>query len=70
MAAEYNYQIETYVEYVGGTDEVKKKLSECPKCQEEIAYSHEADYSNMYMSEIMHCPECGYRDIKKLHQLN
>ena len=63
-------KVETFEEYFGGVQEVKKYLSDCQSCGAKLIKTHLSDYSNLIVQENSRCPDCGHDNRKVIHVLN
>ena len=61
---------ETFEEYFGDIDQVKKIVDNCENCGEDYVHSHLTDYTNMCVQESSRCPCCGGKRSKKVHSIN
>jgi DNA-directed RNA polymerase subunit RPC12/RpoP len=70
MANEVDFKFETFQEYWGGEQEVKKTITECKVCGSKLLLSHMPDYKNLLVQETARCIDCGSGNRKMIHILN
>jgi phosphohistidine phosphatase SixA len=70
MAQDADYKFETFEEYYGDEDTVKKQIDECHVCGSKLLLSHLPDYKNLLVQETARCLECGAGNRKVIHILN
>lgn len=70
MAAEVDFKFETFEEYFGDADQVKRLCEDCEVCGSKLIHTHMSDYKNLYVQETARCPDCGSGGGKKIHILN
>lgn len=68
MDAEYKF--ECYEEYVGGKDDVIKKIDQCSSCGSKLIFGHLPDYKNLLIQETARCVECGQIIRRVIYVLN
>ncbi len=65
-----DFKFESFEEYFGDSNQVKKQINECRVCGAKLIHSHLSDYKNLLMQETARCPECGAGGRKIIHIIN
>ncbi len=52
---ETDFKFESFEEYFGEADQVKKLIDECRVCGSKLLLSHMPDYKNMLVQETARC---------------
>lgn len=67
---ETDFKFESFEEYFGEADQVKKLIDECRVCGAKLLLSHMPDYKNMLVQETARCMDCGCGHRKVIHIIN
>lgn len=69
-ASDNDYKFESFEEYHGNADEVRKMIEECKYCGSKLMFGHLPDYKNLIMQETARCLECGQGNRRIIHIIN
>lgn len=70
MSPAKEYEFEYIEKYVGGVNEVKRTIEDCPKCGFKLFFTHSPDHGNLIVKETASCTNCDYGQRKLIHGLN
>jgi hypothetical protein len=70
MASQFDFKFETFEEYHGSAEEVKKTINHCQTCGAKLMLTHMPDYKNLLIQETVRCLECGCANKRVIHVLN
>ena len=62
--------LENHEKYFISVDEVISQIERCPKCGDQVDFTHLADLENLYVHEEVCCKKCGWGPEETLHILN
>ena len=65
-----DFEFETFEKYVGGPEEVKNFIENCPNCSCKLTFSHYPDSCALMVEETARCFSCDYGQRKIIHVLN
>lgn len=65
-----DYKFESFEEYFGDINQVKRIIDECKVCGSKLLFSHMPDYKNLLVQETARCMDCGCGNRKVIHKLN
>ena len=69
-ASDGDFKFESFEEYYGTAEEVKKHINECKVCGSKLILSHMPDYKNLIIQETARCIDCGSGNRKIIHVMN
>lgn len=70
MSFDADFKFESFEEYFGDADQVRKTISSCKICGSSLVHSHVSDYSHLLVQESARCADCGCDNGKKVHSIN
>jgi hypothetical protein len=65
-----DFKFESFEEYFGDANQVKKTMDECKVCGAKLLLSHMPDYKNLLVQETARCMDCGCGNRRVIHILN
>ena len=68
--SDIDFKFESFEEYFGDANQVKKTMDECKVCGSKLLLSHMPDYKNLLVQETARCMDCGCGNRRVIHIRN